>query len=500
MNGSGRIGEGVGESLKVELERHAMFVKEPFDVARQFQEEFGERSVYLLESLGGPDRDRERAVIGIGPLASVEVLDGEIRITGDRALRAALRNVVQRSGQVIGSTLIGSGDIWDVLREIMDFFDVPQASDARPDFGFLTVFSYDAVQYIENIPRFIPRPRERVSDITLTLYGTILDVDLRTGSGTLTTSRSALWGAIDPARVITAAGRAATAPHTSPDSSAFPVDVAPSTDITREDYLEWVDVALEHIRDGDVYQVQLGYEVGLDGGLQTWEIYARMRHTNPSPFMGMVPLRGVTLLSASPELHVLLQGGGATMRPIAGTSRRDGDPRTDADSVRYLQTAEKEHAEHIMLVDLCRNDLGKVAIPGSVRTPLIMAVEAYSHVYHLVSTVTATVEQGVDIFDVIRATFPAGTMTGAPKVRAMEVIESLELSPRGLYAGIFGVIGIGGYANLALTIRSVFCTETTTTSRASAGIVAESMPQSEWDETRAKMSAAVEATTGRIFS
>ncbi|GAA1073972.1 anthranilate synthase component I family protein [Nocardiopsis metallicus] len=506
------------KSIGVRLERRTMFVDETFDVARELQAEFGERSVYLLESLGGPDRDRERAIIGIGPLVTAEVLDRRIDITGDTALREALWGSLREAvpGLILQQERAGGGAVldeptrlWDVLREITGCFDVPQASDARPDFGFLTVLSYDAVQYIEALPRSIPRDRARVPDLALTLYASILEVDLRTGAGTLTTSHSDLWEAVEPDRVVAAAARAtaraapgaaAAAPETEARPHPSSSDAEASPEVLRDDYLGWVDVALEHIRDGDVYQVQLGYDVTLDSELQPWEIYARMRRTNPSPFMGMLPLRDTTLLSASPELHVLLQGGGATMRPIAGTSRRTGDECADEAAVHYLRTAEKEHAEHIMLVDLCRNDLGRVAVPGSVRTPVMMAVEPYSHVFHLVSTVTATVEPGFDVFDVIRATFPAGTMTGAPKVRAMEVIESLESSPRGLYAGVFGVIGIGGYANLALTIRSVFCSGNTVSSRASAGIVADSVPQSEWDETRAKLSAAVEATTGGILA
>ncbi|MFB8761614.1 anthranilate synthase component I family protein [Nocardiopsis alba] len=514
------------KSIAVRLERRTMFVEETFDVARELQAEFGEQAVYLLESLGGPDRDRERAIIGIGPLVGIEVLDGRIEITGEPALRealwgslrAAVPGLIPQEGRAdAGAELDRPARVWDVLRKVTGCFDVPQASDTRPDFGFLTVLSYDAVQYIEELPRSIPRDGARAPDLALTLYASILEVDLRTGSGTLTTSHSALWKAVDPGRVVAAVERATAGaasgilPGTRAASGAAheigprpphssSMDAKATPEVARDEYLRRVDVALEHIRDGDVYQVQLGYDVTLDSELRPWEIYARMRRTNPSPFMGMLPLRETTLLSASPELHVLLQGGGATMRPIAGTSRRTGEESADAAAVHYLGTAEKEHAEHIMLVDLCRNDLGRVAVPGSVRTPVMMAVEPYSHVFHLVSTVTATVERGFDVFDVIRATFPAGTMTGAPKVRAMEVIESLESSPRGLYAGIFGVIGIGGYANLALTIRSVFCSGKTVSSRASAGIVADSVPQSEWDETRAKLSAAVEATTDGIMA
>jgi anthranilate synthase component 1 len=211
--------------------------------------------------------------------------------------------------------------------------------------------------------------------------------------------------------------------------------------------------------------------------------------------MAFLPLGELAVISGSPELHVRVDHDLLTMRPIAGTARKTSDAAENTAAVAWLQQDPKEAAEHIMLVDLCRNDLGRVAVPGSVAVSNLMTVEEYSHVFHLVSTVTATLEAGQDAYDVIRATFPAGTVTGAPKIRAMEIIESLEKSRRGIYAGAFGVLGFGGFTNLALSLRTIVATPDGYSARASAGIVVDSAPDSEWLETLAKMGSTIRAIT-----
>jgi anthranilate/para-aminobenzoate synthase component I len=188
------------------------------------------------------------------------------------------------------------------------------------------------------------------------------------------------------------------------------------------------------------------------------------------------------------------------MRPIAGTARKTPDPAKNAENVAWLKQDAKEIAEHIMLVDLCRNDLGRVAVPGTVTVDKLMSIEEYSHLFHLVSTVTAQMDAATDVYDVVRATFPAGTMTGAPKIRAMEIIETLEKTRRGIYAGVFGVIGFGGFMNLALSIRTIVATPDGYTTRASAGVVVDSSPESEWQETLTKMGSSVRAITNGDLS
>jgi anthranilate synthase component 1 len=212
--------------------------------------------------------------------------------------------------------------------------------------------------------------------------------------------------------------------------------------------------------------------------------------------MYFLPLGEITLLGASPELFVRVEGDVVAMRPIAGTASRSGDRETDESRIAALRADDKEVAEHVMLVDLSRNDLGKVARAATVEVDEMMVVEDFSHVFHLVSNVKARLAPWVDAFDVVRATFPAGTMTGAPKVRAMEIIEEREDRRRGLYAGAFGLVGFGGYVNLGLCIRGLTRHGDEYVTRASAGVVADSVPEREWRETLAKMSATYWAVTG----
>jgi anthranilate synthase component 1 len=265
--------------------------------------------------------------------------------------------------------------------------------------------------------------------------------------------------------------------------------------MTAEEYVERAKVALAHIHAGDIYQVQLGYQVTIPAERRDLDVYRRLRAINPSPYMAFIPLGESTVISGSPELHVRIDRDLLTMRPIAGTARKSNDAAKNAENVAWLQQDAKEIAEHIMLVDLCRNDLGRVAVPGTVAVDNLMSVEEYSHVYHLVSTVTARMDAAADVYDVVCATFPAGTMTGAPKIRAMEIIETMEKTRRGIYAGVFGVIGFGGFTNLALSIRTIVASPAGYAARASAGVVVDSSPESEWLETLAKMGSSVRAIT-----
>jgi anthranilate synthase component 1 len=213
--------------------------------------------------------------------------------------------------------------------------------------------------------------------------------------------------------------------------------------------------------------------------------------------MCLLPLADCTVIGASPELFVRIDGDEVTMRPIAGTVPRTADQAENDRRIATLVADEKEIAEHVMLVDLCRNDLGRFSRARSVAVDEMLAVGTFSHVFHLISTVRGERAEGVDVYDVIAATFPAGTMTGTPKIRAMEIIEATESSRRGRYAGVFGLIDFAGQVNLGLCIRAVFRTGDTYTTRASAGIVADSKADSEWRETLAKMSATHWAVTGQ---
>lgn len=292
-----------------------------------------------------------------------------------------------------------------------------------------------------------------------------------------------------------ALGEAASRPAPSDGAPEVPEPVSIEDDITREDYLPRGEQCLEHIRIGDIYQVQLGHSITVRTGATPLAVYERLRERNPSPYMALLPAAGYTIVCASPELFVRVEQGRAVMRPIAGTARRGGDE--DATKERLISDP-KERAEHIMLVDLCRNDFGRISRPGTLAVETLMTIEEYSHVFHIVSQVACELSEGEDVYGVIRASFPAGTVSGAPKVRAMEIIEDLETSRRGFYAGAFGLVGTDAReALLGLAIRMAVHRDGAYVLRASAGFVADSSPEAEWNETLSKLASTYWAVCGK---
>ncbi len=255
-----------------------------------------------------------------------------------------------------------------------------------------------------------------------------------------------------------------------------------------------VERAREYIRAGDIFQVQLGRRFSVPLRCPAFDVYRALRHINPSPYMFYLALPELQVVGGSPEALVRVEEGLITYRPIAGTRRRGGTPERDAALEAELRASEKERAEHVMLVDLGRNDVGRVARTGSVRVTELMAVERYSHVMHLVSQVQAQLPPGVSALRVLRECFPAGTVTGAPKIRAMEIIAELEPETRGVYAGTVGYLGFGGTTlDTAIAIRTVVVQEGTAHVQASAGIVADSSPDEEALEIDNKVSAQLRA-------
>ncbi|MDA1361033.1 anthranilate synthase component I family protein [Glycomyces luteolus] len=491
----------------IELRHFACKAEDPFASFIRLRAAEGEQNVFLFESLAGPAADKTRAMIGATPLLDVVVRDGVLEFDGQEPWLAwAVRRMAGFGGAyaVDGRffRLTERTELWEALRHLESGLDVDGLDARRFGFGFVAMLSYDAVTYIETLPRLI-EAHDRVPDAVFRIYRSVIEVDLVRGDSRLTVAHCPEWtesgGEPDPAdvhrRIEAALATGDTGPDAVPDAPLG--DVEPELTITPESYGERVERSLDRIRAGDIYQVQIGHEVRMRGKRSDLDVYLRMRANNPSPYMGFVPFDDLTLLSASPELHVRIETDRLTMRPIAGTARRGATAAEDEARAAALRGDEKEIAEHIMLVDLCRNDLGRVADPGSVEVDDLMNVETYSHVLHLVSTVTADLADGFDAYDVIRATFPAGTMTGAPKLRAMEIIEATETSRRGMYAGAFGVIGFGGFTNLALSIRTVVASGDAYTARASAGVVADSSPEGEWRETLAKLGSSIHAVVGQ---
>ncbi len=257
----------------------------------------------------------------------------------------------------------------------------------------------------------------------------------------------------------------------------------------------------DYIRAGDVYQVNYTqrFTARRPLGLSDFDIYRRLRTISPAPYASFLRCGDVSIASASPERFLALDGAGrVTVEPIKGTRRRDADPSRDADLARALQQSAKDNAENLMIVDLMRNDLSRVCEAGSVTVPYLNRLQSFSNVHHLVSAVTGRLRGSVSPIDVLRATFPGGSVTGAPKIRAMEIVQELEPSPRGPYCGAHGWIGFDGRADLAMTIRTLTLTPEAMIAQAGGGIVADSDPAAEYEESMIKIAPLLRAGLGGL--
>ncbi|HEV2676394.1 MAG TPA: anthranilate synthase component I family protein [Aliidongia sp.] len=481
--------------IPVQLDRTPIPFLQPLAATLALRRLHGADGVFLMEALAGPDPAVRRALVGFGPVLTLEVRDRLVRFGGAPDLVAAVEVRVAGLLDPAGK-LDAAGGLWALLRAIRDGFAVRGHPDpgAAYGFGFFGYLGYDTVRFVEELPTLIPREGD-TPDIALAICRGALSIDLVGQTAELITARGPLWDSIDLDRLLERLnGARAEGDTLSIPEVPAPLSVTDSIDQAR--YEAGVTLALDHIGRGDIYQVQLGHALTIRTEATPLAVYRRLRQRNPAPYMVLARLGGTELVGASPEVFLRIERRHATMRPLAGTIRRGATPEADAAAAEKLRTDPKEIAEHVMLVDLCRNDLGRVALPSSLAVTQLLATEGYSHVFHLVSTVTADLAPGTDEYDAIAAGFPAGTMSGAPKVRAMEIIEAIETSRRGLYAGAFGLVDFSGYVDTGLAIRSALHDGSGFTIRASAGIVADSAPPAEWRETLAKLGASYWAITG----
>ena len=374
--------------------------------------------------------------------------------------------------------------------------------------GAVGFFSYDAVRLIERLPA--PPPRGDANPDALFVFTdalviidnlraqarVVVGVEVGDDLGT-TVLQQAYDGACATIERTIARLRAPLAmPALDLRADAPPAEGVSSYE--HDKYLDDVARIKEYIAAGDAFQVLLARRIRVPHDFASDDLYRALRALNPSPYMYRLVLDGMELVGSSPELLVRVEGGRVTVRPIAGTRPRGATPEEDATLVHELSTDEKERAEHVMLVDLGRNDVGRIAEYGSVRVSDYMTVERYSHVFHLVSQVDGVLRPELDALDAFRATFPAGTMTGAPKVRAMEIIDELEPERRGAYAGAVGYIHAGGTRmDLAITIRTCVIADGVASIQCGGGIVQDSVPELEWAETENKARAMLTAI-GRV--
>ncbi|GEP03662.1 aminodeoxychorismate synthase component I [Methylobacterium oxalidis] len=356
--------------------------------------------------------------------------------------------------------------------------------------GAIGYFAYDLGQALERVDR--PARRAGLTDdIALNLYDTVLAIDHEAG-----TCRLVATGLpeTDPgrreararARLSAFADALATPP---PPRPAQPRDkLAWHSNFTRQTYEQAVEKVRDYIRAGDIYQANIAqrFTAALPPGFDPFALYQRLRETNPATFGAYLAFEGLSVASSSPERFLKLDGRHVETRPIKGTVRRVPDPEADRALGEALQANAKERAENIMIVDLLRNDLSRICEPHSVRVPTLCGLESYASVHHLVSVVTGTLREGLDALDLVAATFPGGSITGAPKLRAMDIITEIEGDAREIYCGAIGRIGFDGSLDTSIAIRTVFMDEATAVLQAGGGVTLLSEPGPEYEETLTK--------------
>jgi anthranilate synthase component 1 len=391
-----------------------------------------------------------------------------------------------------------SRDPLEAVREAVELLRSPKRPDDPPLTGGLVGYlSYDVVRRMERLPSTTP------DELGMPELAMMLVTDLAVldhGDGTVLLIANVLPGGSydDAVARLDAMATALAAPAPGTVST---VDLARPPDVVRhstpEAYEGAVEAAREHIRAGDVFQVVLSQRFEVRTDADALDLYRVLRNSNPSPYMYLLRFAGrespYDIVGSSPEALVTVTGDRAIVHPPAGTRPRGATPELDLQAAQELRADPKERAEHVMLVDLARNDLGRVCVPGSVDVSGFMRVERYSHVMHLVSTVLGRLIPGRTAFDVLRATFPAGTVSGAPKPRAMEVIEELEPLRRNLYAGTVGYFDAGGDMDMAIAIRTAVLHGGSAYVQAGAGIVADSDPATEQLECESKAAAVLRA-------
>ncbi len=442
---------------------------------------------FLLESVHGGEKWGRYSLIGLEPSA--------LFIANGR--RVEIRNLPHGKGQIVEDC-----DPVQLLKSFMSHYQPVHVGDL-PRFhgGAVGYFAYDMVRCFEQIPDRHPNGLGTpdalfmLTDLTLiidNLYSklkVVANVFIEENASLDTLYHQAV------ARIDAVVKRLQECVPQPP--SLMPLAPVQESDFVHETSKEQFEAAVrkakEYILAGDIFQVVLSQRLSIPFPYPPIALYRALRSTNPSPYLFFLRLGGFSIVGSSPEILVHQEGRTATLRPIAGTRRRGEDAAQDLALEAELLADPKERAEHIMLVDLGRNDLGRVAVTGSVKVTEQFTIERYSHVMHIVSNVEAELKPGLDAFDLVAATFPAGTVSGAPKIRAMEIIDELELSRRGPYAGAVGYISFSGNMDLAITIRTAVIQAERLYVQAGAGIVADSQPEREYEETLEKARAVLRA-------
>lgn len=449
----------------------------------------GPRS-FLLESIKGPEKISRYSFMGSDPFLVFRVKDGKVEISGS------------------GKKIVKSRAPLKRLKELMGLYRTAAIKGLPPfNGGAVGMISYDFVHYFERLPK-TAEDDLKIPDADLMIFDTVIAVDhklLKTfiiscpgaeealsGGGT----PDSLWSscyeqAVEKIRVLNRRISGRSKKHVQKRGRLkAPVEIR--HEMGKKHYMDIVTRAKKYIVAGDIFQANLSQRVSADiGEVTAWQIYRVLSGINPSPFAAYLNMGDYCIASSSPERLVKVSGDSVETRPIAGTRPRGKDDEGDRIMRADLLLNEKERAEHLMLIDLERNDLGRISDYSTVKVDELMITEEYSHVIHIVSNVTGRIRKGKDCFDAIRAAFPGGTITGVPKVHCMEIIDELEPVTRGPYTGSIGYIGFDGTMDLNIIIRTFVIKDSTAYVQAGAGIVADSDPEKEYFETLKKAEALI---------
>lgn len=455
----------------------------------------------LFESVVGGERVGRWSFLAAEPFLQFDARGGEVHLHGRNA-----------AGKEVDHRFACDDPFAELQRQMEPFR--PARLDELPPFtsGVVGFASYDAVRYVEHLPDAPPDDLQ-LPELCFAFYDRMIVFDnVNKTLDVVVLARVDEATADGIAAAYAAACRridATVAALSAPGEWPQPADIdtrrgtpaAASSNLSQEQYTAAVERAIDYIHAGDVFQVVLSQRFMTEFDLPSLELYRTLRVVNPSPFMFHLRTPAVTLVGSSPEIMVRVVDGVVTVRPLAGTRPRGRTAAEDREHAESLLADPKERAEHVMLIDLGRNDVGRVAEIGSVELSDVMCIERYSHVMHLTSNVTGRLAAGRNAFDALRACLPAGTVSGAPKIRAMEIIDELEPTRRGPYAGAVGYIDFNGAMDTCITLRTVVLHGGHAYVQAGAGIVADSVPEREYEETVNKargLLVAIELTRQRL--
>jgi len=472
-------------------------------VFEQIRKIYGNDACALLDSASGPEVDCSSSYIGIHPIYEIAIKNQEMEIiTESKILKEHFIRVFSEfynsEKQIF---LLNELKFSEIFPMFVSAFKLIKEHEYALSFsnGLVGLFSYEYLHYIEKV-----NTRHKdvlgIPDIHLKCFNTILEYDEKKGQIFVIQNNIEQ---VDPREfdlinVINCAHK---------EKENMKVDRVVNdekptemiSNMTKEAFFEKVSKSKQYIKDGDIFQIQIGRRLQVKKQVNPFDIYKRLRIINPSPYMFYWDCKDYQLISNSPELQLKVENGDIMIRPIAGTSKGKGNNKEEALALKKeLAENPKEQAEHIMLVDLARNDIGKIATTGSVNVTKLMKIEEFSHVFHIVSSVEGKILEDRNTMALFESTFPAGTLTGAPKIRAMQIINELEEEERGPYGGAFGFFDFNGNILSSIVIRTILRKEENLYLHASAGIVADSEDYLEWNEIKHKTETVLKVITGEI--